>query len=155
MGNDLASDQPAAKKGRKCRNGQENILKVLCPCGCGANTCCAQSTAQVTASNITSVEATMQPVAVSGSSSPIHFMVCLYNELSSVCASLQQLPTGSCAHVEPAAHRAGCHACNELLVHGAHLFHTCCTLVSHLLHTFGTLFATLIFTLFSHYLAHL
>ena len=43
MGDELASDQPAAKKGRKRRKGQENIPKVLCSCGCGANACCAQS----------------------------------------------------------------------------------------------------------------
>ena len=35
--------QPTAKKSKKRRTDQENIPKVLCPCGCGANTCCAQS----------------------------------------------------------------------------------------------------------------
>ena len=35
--------QPAANKGKRRRADQENIPQVLCSCGCGANTCCAQS----------------------------------------------------------------------------------------------------------------
>ena len=39
----LAGDHPAANKGKKCRNDQENIPKVLCPCGRGPDACCAYS----------------------------------------------------------------------------------------------------------------
>ena len=51
MRNELASDQPAAKRGRKRRADQENIPKVLCSRGC------VTATAQVVASNITAVDA--------------------------------------------------------------------------------------------------
>ena len=35
--------QPAPNKGKRRRADQEHIPQVLCSCGCGANTCCAQS----------------------------------------------------------------------------------------------------------------
>ena len=41
--NVLEATQPAANEGKKRRADQENIPKLLCSCGCGANTCCAQS----------------------------------------------------------------------------------------------------------------